>query len=88
MDVATTPSASASRTRGYRPRRKNGVRCFRIRFNEPAILALVDEGFSRGDETSDNAAVERSVCELLNAWRQRDVSHGVSVRRPLTPNLY
>jgi hypothetical protein len=75
MDAAPPASAGALRTRRYRARRRNGVRCFRIRFSEPAIHALVEEGFLRPDETRDNAAVERSFYELLNAWRrQRDVS--------------
>jgi hypothetical protein len=75
MDDASPASAGALRTRRYRARRKNGLRCFRVRFSEPAIQALVEEGFLRQHERSDNAAVERSVYELLNAWRrQRDVS--------------
>jgi hypothetical protein len=76
MDAAPPASAGALRTRRYRARRRNGVRCFRIRFSEPAIQALVEEGFLRRDETSNNAAIEGWVYELLNAWRrQRDVSH-------------
>jgi hypothetical protein len=59
MDAATL-SAGVLRTRRYRARRRNGVRCLRVRVSESAIQALIEEGFLRRDETSDHAAVVRS----------------------------
>jgi len=71
--MTTTPtspaSTAAARAWRYRRRRKNGVRCARIRLSEQAIAALVQDGFLPQDRR-DNEAVERAFYALLNAARR------------------
>jgi hypothetical protein len=74
--MTTTPSpvsTGAARARRYRQRRKNGVRCVRIRLSEQAIAALVEDGFLPRDKR-DNDAIERAFYGLLNAARRAGVT--------------
>jgi hypothetical protein len=75
MTETTTPpvSAAAMRSRRYRQRRKNGVRCVRIRLSEKAIAALVEDGFLPQDQRDDEAAIECAFYGLLNAARRAGV---------------
>jgi hypothetical protein len=74
--AAPTPSLGAIRARRYRDRRKDGIRCARIRFSQQALATLVEGGFLPAAESQDNAAIERAVYGLLNAWHQRAVLSG------------
>ena len=75
--MTTTPtqpvSTVADRARRYRQRRKNGVRCVRIRLSEQVIAALVEDGFLPQD-MRDHAAIERAFYALLNAARRAGVT--------------
>ena len=66
-------SAATARARRYRQRRKNGVRCVRIRLSEQVIAALVEDGFLPQD-SRDNDAIERAFYALLNAARRAGVT--------------
>jgi hypothetical protein len=73
MTPISTVSAGAARTRRYRQRQKQGVRCARIRLSEQAIAALVEDGFLPRDKRDDDA-IERAFYGLLNAARRVGVS--------------
>jgi hypothetical protein len=51
--------------RRYRARRKDGVRCVRIRMSDQALQALVEGGFLAAGRHHD-ADVERAIYGLLN----------------------
>jgi hypothetical protein len=72
MDTAAARTPAALRQRRYRARRKDGVRCVRIRVSEPAINALVEGGFLAAGPCQD-ADIERAIYGLLNAARAAGV---------------
>jgi hypothetical protein len=79
MDATTThvtPSLGTVRARRYRARRKDHIRVVSIRFSQRALAVLIEGGFLPAAESQDNAAIERAVYGLLNAWHQRAVLSG------------
>jgi hypothetical protein len=59
MTPTSPVCTGAARARRYRQRRKNGVRCVRIRLSEQTIAAFVEDGFLRSD-THEQADIERA----------------------------
>jgi hypothetical protein len=75
MDASTpaTISPDAIRAKRYRDRRKDGIRCVRIRVSEAALKALVDGGWLPAGPNSDGD-IERAFYGLLNAAHRARVT--------------
>jgi hypothetical protein len=77
MDASTsaTLSPDAIRAKRYRDRRKEGIRCIRIRISPQAVKALTDLGWLSACRDTD-ADIERAFYALLNAAHRAGVRHG------------
>jgi hypothetical protein len=70
-------TASAIRSRRYRARKAQRIRCFRLRLRDTVIAALIADGFLPPDWRND-VDVEHAFYALIYAAR----AAGVTARHP------
>jgi hypothetical protein len=79
MSIAPPGSRSSTeRSRRYRQRRRQGMRCISVDLDEPKLAALVASGYLAQEERADGVAIKKAI-EMAISDIAFDLQYGLAI---------